>query len=210
MHLTTNVPNEPLIPPPIQPQASLASRLVFAEPGATTYTAAFSLSAAQYKQHFNCQLRETYPAYFCLMRRDRVIAACGIRSSSETLFLQQYLDAPVTAMLSDRIGRSVMPEQLVELGGFSVSKRGLALPFMAALVPALGAQGFTHAVATATLPVRRCLKNLGIPTVNLGSAAVTNLVQPTSDWGRYYDMRPAVVAGSIVDAGLALTGGAAQ
>ncbi len=209
-YAATALENRSARPSQYVPAKPAASRLMLVEPGTLLYNDAFDLSSAQYHQHFNCELREAYPAYLCLLRRDQVVATCGVRSAVTTLFLQQYLDTEVTQMLSDRLGQTILPGHLVELGAFSVRKRSLALPFMATLVPALTDLGFTHAVATATLPVRRCLRNLGIPTVTLGAASKEALSRPTSEWGSYYQMRPAVIAGAIEDASLVVSGGIRQ
>jgi hypothetical protein len=100
-------------------------------------------------------------------------------------------------VVSHRLGEHVDARQLVELGSFAVRKRALALPFMAAMAQELLEAGFTHAVATATLPVRRCLAGLGIRTTQLAPASAARLTAGTTDWGTYYAHRPAVVTAAI-------------
>lgn len=168
-------------------------------PGDVLYGEAISLSAHQYAEHFGCTLRHVYPAYLCMISGQRLLAACGMRSGDQPLFLEQYLDQPVCRLLADIKGQPFAPGQLVELGSFAVRKRVFALPFMAALAPALRRAGFTYGVATATLPVRRCLRRLGIETFHLGAAQASRLADGGREWGSYYTQRPAIIAGSIVD-----------
>jgi hypothetical protein len=169
-------------------------------PGEAGFDEARALSATEYRRHFDCTLRHAYPAYFCLYRGHRLQAVCGFRSATRSLFLDQYLDAPAWELAGIEFGRLIAPQQLVELGGFAVRKRALALPFMTTLAPALERSGFTHATATATLPVRRCLRRLGVDLRHLGNADASRLRDCDSDWGTYYNMRPAVVVGAIADA----------
>lgn len=171
---------------------------------------AAALSAAQYREHFGCTLAEVYPAYLCLVRANRPLAVCGLRRGTERLFLQQYLDSPAARLVSHRLGEHVNPRRLVELGSFAVQKRALALPFMAAMAQELLDAGFTHAVATATLPVRRCLQGLGIRTTHLAPASASRLTASSTDWGTYYAYRPAVVTAAIGSVEAHLSGLLAQ
>ncbi|MEE4279157.1 MAG: thermostable hemolysin, partial [Halieaceae bacterium] len=166
--------------------------IVTASPGEALHEQAVALSADKYREHFGCRLREAYPAYLCLVRSGRPVAVCGLRRGTQRLFLQQYLDVPVARLIAHRLGEHVDERRLVELGSFAVRKRSLALPFMAAIAQELMDAGFTHAVATATLPVRRCLHGLGIHTTRLAPASAERLCGATTDWGSYYSHRPAV------------------
>jgi hypothetical protein len=168
-----------------------------AHKGTARYAQACELSAAEYRSHFQCELRHFYPSYLCLERAGTLIAVCGYRSALDSLFLEQYLDAPVEQLISDRLEIPATRDGIVEIGGFAVLRRALALPFIAALAPIFQQKGFSYAVCTATLPVRQCLRALSIPTVMLGKADPHRLRAGLTDWGDYYRNRPAVIAGSI-------------
>lgn len=171
--------------------------IVVARPEALLYNRAVEFSSAQYERHFNCHLTSFYPAYFCLLRERRLVAVCGFRGGDSRLFLEQYLDDSPCTLLEARFEGSIDRRQIVELGGFAVRHAALALPFMSMVAPMLQRQGFTHAVATATLPVRRCLSRLGVPFEQLGPARRERLEDESAQWGSYYAHRPAVIAGSI-------------
>ena len=165
--------------------------------GTQRYTQACQVSADEYRTHFQCELRHFYPSYLCLERSGVLIAVCGYRSAAGCLFLEQYLDAPIEKLINERMDTQAKRENIVEIGGFAVRRRALALPFITALAPIFQQKGFSHAVCTATLPVRQCLKALSIPTAMLGKADPGRLRAGATDWGNYYRNRPAVIAGSI-------------
>ncbi|MFT7288185.1 MAG: hypothetical protein ACI87W_002300 [Halieaceae bacterium] len=165
--------------------------------GSTLYERACRLSAREYQRHFNCVLKDFYPAYFCLLKDKRLMAVCGLRSGEEELFLEQYLDQPLEHMVSERLAEVVARESIVEIGGFALRNKDVAMLFMASMAPAFWKLGYTHAVCTATLPVRRCLRSLGIHSTSLAKADPARLRAADTDWGNYYAMRPAVVCGSL-------------
>ena len=168
--------------------------------GDDAFETAFAFSAGEYRKHFGAQLTRGFSGYLCIHRAGRLQAVCGFQSAETPLFLDQYLSAPAWATAQSRFATPIPASQLVELGGFAVRKRALDLPFMAALAPALLDMGFSHAVATATIPVRRCLSQVGVTTQDLGAADPVSLHDKAADWGTYYSMRPRVVAGSISQA----------
>lgn len=174
--------------------------LVISRPGDSLYDAAFALSVKEYRRHFNCELQSCYPQYFCLLRGGRLLGACGLRSASSALFLEQYLETPVEELLIQHFSEGISRASVAELGGFAVKHGTLALPFMSMVAPALQALGYTYAVATATLPVRRCVSRLGVPFVRLAAAERERLAEDGTEWGNYYSMRPAVIGGCINDA----------
>jgi hypothetical protein len=183
-----------------------AYTLIVAEPGDALLDEAFALSRIQYQRHFGCRLGAGYPGYFCLLRDRRLLATCGFRTAEGALFLEQYLDEPAEAALGHHFRTPVSRSRIVELGGFAIRRGALAPAFMSLLAPALLARGYSHAIATATMPVRRCLTRIGTPFVRIAAAEEDRLRDDGSRWGIYYRMRPAVIAGSIRSAVDALEG----
>jgi hypothetical protein len=171
--------------------------LVSVARGDPLYDRACRFSAREYRRHFDCELRDFYPAYFCLSKGSRLLAVCGYRVGNEALFLEQYLDQPIENLLDAGRACPIPRQAIVEIGGFALRGHAVALPFMVRLAPAFRALGFSHAVCTATLPIRRCLRSLGVPTQVLGRADPSRLAHSSSNWGKYYAMRPSVISGSI-------------
>jgi hypothetical protein len=171
--------------------------LMIATPGDHQFITACELAQAQYRDHFECELAHYYPKVFCLYKDDELVACCGFRAANEeALFLEQYLDLPIEQSVSLNIGQSIERANIVEIGGLAVTDKAEALVLMLKLAPAFQTLGFTLATCTVTTPVRRCLKKLGIESHLLASADPKR-VSDGSDWGRYYDTNPVVLAGEI-------------
>ncbi|MFN3235882.1 MAG: thermostable hemolysin [Pseudomonadales bacterium] len=171
--------------------------LTTAETGTPLYNAACELAKQQYQRHFQCDLNEFYPQFFCLTQDDELVACCGYRSATEPLFLEQYLDANIETVLASKQCGLIRRDKIVEIGCFAVNHKRHALPFMLQLAPAFAALGFEHATCTVTSAVRCCLRKLGVRATYLGHADVTRLTDNSSDWGSYYTQKPAVLAGAI-------------
>jgi hypothetical protein len=171
--------------------------LTTAQAGTPLYTAACALARQQYQRHFKCNLNEFYPQFFCFLEDDQLVACCGFRSATEPLFLEQYLDADIEAVLAIKLQAPIRRAVIVEIGCFAVEHRCHALPFMMQIAPAFDELGFEHATCTVTSAVRCCLRKLGISTTYLGPADVTRLADTCSDWGNYYTQKPVVLAGAI-------------
>jgi hypothetical protein len=84
-------------------------------PGDPLYDEAISLSVDQYAEHFGCALRHVYPAYLCMISGRRLLAACGMRSGDQPLFLERYLDQPVSRPLADAGRRAEIRELMASL-----------------------------------------------------------------------------------------------
>lgn len=156
------------------------------------------LIAAQYKKHFDCDLRHFMPNTFSLYRGDILKACAGFSSADQNpLFLEQYLDQPIEAMLSEQFDCPVSRRDIVEIGGFAVDDKQFALPMMIQLAPAFRAAGFQYAVCTVTSVVQRCLDKIGIQSVSLGAADANRVDTTGNAWGKYYALTPVILAGNI-------------
>ncbi len=171
--------------------------LFVAESGDRLYRTACDLIKSQYRKHFGCDLQEFYPRIFCLLLHGELVGCCGYRPGDQTLFLEQYLDAEAHELISEKVARATSRSAMVEIGGFAVTNKRHALPFMIQLAPAFQKLGYEFAVATVTTKILCCLRKLGISTLYLGTADPSRLLDQTTDWGGYYQQRPVVLAGAI-------------
>ena len=186
----TSLSNEQFSPSPVY-------ELMIATPGDHRFLDATELTREQYREHFNCELAHVYPKVFCLYKNDELVACCGYRAADqESLFLEQYLDLSIEQQISRETGKPLDRSTIVEIGGLAVTNKAEAFVFMMKLAPAFQSLGFTFATCTVTRPVRRCLQKLGIESYLLANADPTR-VSDDSDWGRYYDTNPVVLAGEI-------------
>lgn len=126
------------------------------------------------------------------------MACCGFRSAGdEPLFLEQYLEKSIEESIRDQENPILRRKEIVEIGGLAVASRQEGLAFMVRLAPQFQALGFTYAACTVTSPVRKCLAELGIRSICLGEAHPGRVSQQETVWGRYYKLKPVVLAGPI-------------
>ena len=127
----------------------------------------------------------------------RCFAAAGYTAArSARLSLEQYLDAPVEALLGRAAGRRITREQVAEVGNLA------AAPGMGrALIPLLGrhlhAMGFRWVAFTATRELRNAFRRLALEPLILAPASPSRLPDGGAGWGSYYQHDPRVVGGPI-------------
>jgi len=167
------------------------------------HTAALQKIQTQYQKHFHCQLQHSLPYSLSRLSREegkdsQILACTGYQPAAEgPLFLEQYLDEPVEDCLQRLTHKPVSREQIVEIGGFAVSHKRHALPFMLQLAPTLADFGFKTVVCTVTRPMQGCLRKLGIVSTLLADANPSRVDISNNAWGTYYDSKPVVLAGDI-------------
>ncbi len=160
--------------------------------GTELYEQACQFTRQSYEKRLGCQLEAFYPRIFVLSSEEGILGVCGIRTTAdEPLFLEQYLDMPIEQYIDggDR-------DSIVELGGFSARSRIQALEVMGRLAHTLAEEGFTQVACTANLPVRQCLRKLGVSFVEISSADPDRL-DASDSWGDYYRTSPLVLVGDI-------------
>ncbi len=132
-------------------------------------------------------------------RSGRVCAALGYRrATSEALFLEAYLDAPVEQVLERRLGRRFARRDIVEIGNLASCNAPAMIALWARTANDLGSDAEV-AVAVLTAPLRRMFARLGVPLVELARADAARIEGAGENWGRYYQHRPLVCAGMISD-----------
>ena len=125
-------------------------------------------------------------------------AAAGYSPAADgTLYLEQYLDRPVQAVLSDALGAPVPRDQIVEVGNLASAAKGFGSRFLPALRRHLLDLDYRWAVFTATREVRAILSHLSFEARALAPAAASRLPDAGVGWGTYYAHDPRVMAGDI-------------
>jgi hypothetical protein len=121
------------------------------------------------------------------------------------LFLEQYLDAPVEALLGAASGRLVERESIAEVGNLAA-----AAGMGRALIPALGAHlyelGYRWVAFTATRELHNAFRRLGLEPLQLAPALAARLPDSGAAWGSYYAHAPQVMGGPIATCLSARTG----
>lgn len=128
----------------------------------------------------------------------QLVAAVGMRGGSEgPLFVEQYLDAPVQALLGQREIAKVSRDRIAEIGNFAATTPGVARELIVRLTDMLHASGVRWVLFAATQQLRNTLDRLHLETVELGEARPERLSGDASRWGSYYEARPKVVCGNV-------------
>ena len=164
--------------------------------------------SATFLRTYGATLRRFLPLIMALRRDGRLVAACGLRyASSGPLFLENYLDQTIEALLSSRLGAPVERSAIVEVGNLAVARRGYARQLIISLTLHLKQERADWAVFSAVPALRNSFLRLGVPILQLVAADCRRLPSAQRDeWGTYYDARPVVTAVRVADAHAALDG----
>lgn len=148
----------------------------------------------RFAEEHQTTLCDFLPNLLSLSLREEIVAAIGFSfASQKKLFLENYLEQPVEAILSKRLGREIARNSCVEVGNLAASQSGLTIALFIILVCAMANNGFEYLVFTAGSSLSKKFHRIGLETEMLGKAQ-ENLIKKssTSDWGSYYENDPAV------------------
>lgn len=150
-------------------------------------------------RHYGARVSSFAPNLMMLQQQGgRIVAATGWRSAqSAPLFLENYLDDPIEQLLSQLASQPVAREHIVEVGNLAAEMPGGSPQVIMALASHLNQLGYDWVVFTATCELIRIFTRLGLPLLALAKADPSRLGEAASDWGRYYETEPIVVAGRI-------------
>jgi hypothetical protein len=130
--------------------------------------------------------------------RHQLGAVCGARlAAGQPLFLEQYLAEPVERAIACLAGRPVAREEIVEVGNLAASSSGSARLIIVLMTCLLAQRGLRWVVFTGATGLINSFHRLGLEPLHLCSADQALLGEQSGDWGRYYQQRPQVFAGSI-------------
>ncbi|WP_160154669.1 thermostable hemolysin [Microbulbifer sp. ALW1] len=154
--------------------------------------------AGQFHRVYGARLRHFMPWLLSFGRGNRMDGGLGLRpASSEPLFLEQYLDAPVEVLLGERAGVPVNRRDVAEIGNLVATARGGSRLLFLILAELFAAADLTWAIFTATPEVQHLLQKLTDHQLVLCRADGSRLGPELANWGSYYHTRPAVVAVNV-------------
>lgn len=136
-------------------------------------------------------------------QNQQLLAAFGYQSAANRyLFLEQYLDTPIEAVLSAHGCGYVQRNQIVEGGNLASISSGSTRRLIVSLIRYFHTQGFRWLVMTITPKVLNSFQKLGVDLdlIPLTSANPERIHGATEKWGHYYDDEPVVYAGNIASA----------
>ncbi len=152
-----------------------------------------------YGQVYHAQLTHFMPLLLGLYDAEGTpFAALGLRTAdSGTLYLEQYLDAPIESYLSAQTGQTVDRAHIVELGHFAVACPEAAMWMILLSNAYLQASGAQWGCASLIPILLKTLQKLGLKPLQLAMVDVHRLQDTQTDWGNYYQQQPLVVADDV-------------
>lgn len=155
--------------------------------------------AAVYAERFGARVRGFAPHLVSLCDAEgHLVAAAGYRFAHQApLFLERYLDEPIEAVLGRRASATPQRGHVVEVGHLAAARAGEGRRLILALGPHLAARGGQWVVSTLTEELRHLFVRIGVTPLALGLADPARLGDDATDWGRYYEHRPVVLAGHL-------------
>lgn len=155
----------------------------------------------EFFSHFAARIHHFMPELLALHGRDgtpRAVVGCR-SAAAERLFLETYTREPIELALAAANGFFVPRERIVEIGSLACRSAAAAIAIVQALVPYLLGAGFSWVVFTGADTVMNVFRHLGLEPLALCDANPYLLGEARRDWGTYYEHKPQVVAGRIVD-----------
>lgn len=158
--------------------------------------------ADKFREAFDARIHEFMPLLLSMRCLNNFSGVIGIRkAATSALFLEQYLDGTVEAVISEQVGRTVSRHEIIEIGNLVAGRKGPSQFVFLVAMTALYEAGYRWITFTATRSLANNLAKLGFPMTRLAEARVECLGQQEADnWGAYYASKPQVYAGSLEDA----------
>ncbi|MGD8908462.1 MAG: thermostable hemolysin [Chromatiales bacterium] len=170
-------------------------------PGAAQRLAAEQFVSSCFKQHYGAEIRHFMPLLMSLSdQHDELKAVLGFRYADQhPLFLENYLDRPVEQVLATKLKRPVDRSHLVEVGNLAVNTAGGGRWLITALTAYLSTKGCEWALFTIGPLLHNAFTRLGLQLIDLAPARRESLpLGKQAHWGSYYEQKPRVMAGNIV------------
>ncbi len=151
---------------------------------------------------YDARISSFMPVLFGLRDADgKLVAAAGCRdAATQSLFLEQYLDAPVEHLLRSALATPLKRPDIAEVGNLVGETAGATRVLIGAMGRWLGAVGYRAVVCNVTNTVANAFRKHGIPLAPLVPADKTRLGAAAADWGRYYDQPCTVMAAQVPEA----------
>ena len=146
-------------------EPSLTLQLAQADAGERR-TALEDFIRQRFAEHYQARVRHFMPCLLGLHGDNgEVQGAVGLRSARRRpLFLERYLDEPIEQAVSQRHGRTVPREEIVEVGNLAAFGNASARLLIVALTDLLVAQGFRWVVFTGTPALLNSFQRLALRT----------------------------------------------
>jgi hypothetical protein len=123
-------------------------------------------------------------------------AAVGLApAGNDKVFAEQYLDAPVEQVISEKLGLQVARDQIVEIGNLVSTWKGSSLLLFIVIGEVMERLGYHYVMFTGTREVKALLARLRYSPIVLADADPARLPDGGASWGSYYTNNPQVMFG---------------
>lgn len=154
--------------------------------------------ALRYCEAFSAHVNHFMPRFMALSDHEKILALCGIRSGNEgELFLEQYLDTSAESILSQVFSTPIPRDKLIEFGQLASFTQGMSPEHFYLMASTLVEQGFEWCIFTATDPLFRLMKRLGLEPTVITEADPSRIYNAKQVWGTYYEHHPRILAGNL-------------
>jgi hypothetical protein len=153
----------------------------------------------EFRVAYSARISRHYPTLMSVQDDEgTILGALGFRyASEEPLFLEQYLDTPVDAAITQVRDRVASRNEIVEVGNLASRASGASIFLFTALTAYLQQQNMQYITVTATDFLHRYFTRLGIAPAILGHADQTRLPDKGQSWGSYYQTMPRILVGGV-------------
>ncbi|MDW6094632.1 thermostable hemolysin [Vibrio rhizosphaerae] len=153
--------------------------------------------AERYSYAFDANIEQFMPLFLALLHGEEIQSICGYRSASEApLFLEQYLDCTAEKAVSEAFAQTIERSTLIEFGQLASFSKGVSPFHFYLIAQRLVEMGYQWCICTVTDPLYALMKRLGLNPVVVAQADAQR-VNNAEQWGRYYQLRPRIVAGDL-------------
>jgi len=168
----------------------------------------------RFRQSFGADLHTLMPRLFTL-RADGgdlpgdLLCAFGLREAGRhRLYMEQYLDEPVEAVISKLADHEVRRDRIIEVGNLAALP-GNARTMIVTVTRYLHAAGYHWVVFTGVAALRAAFLRLGLKPQTIARADPARLSpDDLANWGNYFAAMPQVMAGDVRYGHRVLTGSA--
>lgn len=169
-----------------------------------------SLIHDTYARAYGADLKRFAPHLVGLHGDDgMLLGAMGLRDAAAgPLFLECYLDVPVEEAIAARLGRPVSRARVAEVSHLALAVPGAGRLLLAAMTATMFRCGYDWITFTVVRALRNTFRRAGFALVPIAPASADRAPRDGTEWGRYYQHDPMVMAGAISPAYRLLRSGA--
>jgi hypothetical protein len=123
-------------------------------------------------------------------------AAVGLAPAGNgKVFAEQYLNAPVEQVISEKLSMQVARDQIIEVGNLVSTWKGSSLLLFIVIGEVMERLGYNYVMFTGTREVKALLARLRYSPIVLAEADPARLPDGGASWGSYYTNNPQVMFG---------------